>query len=136
MGIHINSDTRAGTNSLHGTAYDYIQNDVFNAKPWLAAPSAPVAKMRFNQFGGVVSGPVVIPHLYNGRNKTFFTGSYEGLRQYQENSSIGTVPTLRMRSGNFSELLVAGNGNSKVTQLYNPTTAPRLTRITSFPCHL
>ena len=115
MGIHINSDTKAGTNTLHGTAYDYVQNDVFNAKPWLAPKGAKAAKMRFNQFGGVISGPVVIPFLYNGRDKTFFMGSYEGLRQYQATSSIGSVPTLKMRSGDFSE----------IGQLYNP--ADRLT---------
>jgi hypothetical protein len=104
MGIHINSDTKAGTNTLHGTAYDYIQNDYLNAKPWLAKPTDKVAKMRFNQFGGVIGGPVVIPHLYNGRDKTFFMGSYEGLRQYQQQLSIVTVPTLKMRTGDFSEI--------------------------------
>ena len=81
MGIHINSDTKSGTNALHGTAYDYIQNDIFNAKPWLYCRLR-TPKMRFNQFGGVLSGPVVIPFLYNGRDKTFFMGSYEGLRPY------------------------------------------------------
>jgi hypothetical protein len=116
MGIHINSDTKAGTNTLHGTAYDYIQNDAFNARPWLALPGSRVPKMRFNQFGGVLSGPVVIPFLYNGRDKTFFMGSYEGLRSYAQTltNNIGTVPTLRMRTGDFSELLPG-------TQLYDPT---------------
>jgi hypothetical protein len=113
MGIHINSDTKSGTNQLHGTAYDYVQNDMFNAKPWLNPVGARTPKMRFNQFGGVVSGPVVIPFLYNGRDKTFFMGSYEGLRQYSQSltSGIGTVPTLKMRNGDFSELPF---------QLYNP----------------
>ncbi|MGO4516808.1 carboxypeptidase regulatory-like domain-containing protein [Terriglobus sp. 2YAB30_2] len=114
MGIHINSDTKSGTNSIHGTVYDYLQNDYFNAKPWLAAKGLRTPFMRFNQFGGVVSGPVVIPFLYNGRDKTFFTGSYEGLRQYQQISSVTTVPTLKMRTGDFSELLPS-------LQLYNPT---------------
>jgi hypothetical protein len=121
MGIHINSDTKAGTNSLHGTGYDYVQNDMLDAKPWLAAHSARVAKMRFNQFGGVVDGPVVLPFLYNGRDKTFFMGSYEGLRQYQQSLSTGSVPTALMRSGDFSELLSTANGNTTVTQLYNPS---------------
>jgi hypothetical protein len=113
MGIHINSDTKAGTNKIHGTAYDYVQNDFFNAKPWLAAPGARTAKMRFNQFGGVISGPVVIPFLYNGRDKTFFMGSYEGLRQYQQSQApLSSVPTAKMRTGDFSELS---------TQLYNPS---------------
>lgn len=113
MGIHINSDTRSGTNALHGTAYDYLQNDYFNAKPWLALPGARVAKLRFNQFGGVLSGPVVLPFIYDGHDKTFFTGSYEGLRQYQQSQVVTTVPTARMRTGDFSELL-------PTLQLYNP----------------
>jgi hypothetical protein len=129
MGIHINSDTKAGTNQLHGTAYDYVQNDIFNAKPWLNPVGKATPKMRFNQFGGVVSGPVVIPFLYNGRDKTFFMGSYEGLRQYSQtlNSGFGTVPTLKMRNGDFSELLdrskvcPAGSSSScGPIQLYNP----------------
>ncbi|QNI35616.1 TonB-dependent receptor [Edaphobacter albus] len=130
MGIHINSDTKSGTNTLHGTAYDYVQNDVFNAKPWLAAKGAKAAKMRFNQFGGVLSGPVVIPFLYNGRDKTFFMGSYEGLRQYQQTSTVGAVPTVKMRSGDFSELLdpnlmcspsdTSEQCKQKLVQLYDP----------------
>jgi hypothetical protein len=132
MGIHINSDTKSGTNTLHGTAYDYVQNDFFNAKPWLASRGSKTPKMRFNQFGGVLSGPVVIPFLYNGRDKTFFMGSYEGLRQYQESltNGIGTVPTLKMRNGDFSELLdrnlmclpgdTTQQCDKKVIQLYNP----------------
>jgi len=83
MGVHINVDTKAGTNTFHGTAFDYVQNDFFNAKSWISPPTRPVPVQRFNQFGFVLDGPVAIPHVFNGRDKLFFMGSYEGVRQIQ-----------------------------------------------------
>ncbi len=104
MGVHINMDTKSGTNKIHGTVYDYIQNDFFNAKSWLSAKTARTPALRYNQFGGVIGGPVVIPLLYNGRDKTFFMGSYEGLRQISQTQTTSTVPTAAMRTGDFSAL--------------------------------
>lgn len=104
MGVHINMDTKAGTNQYHGTAYNYIQNDFFNARPWLLAKSSRTPVLRFNQFGGVVDGPVIFPHLYDGRNKMFFMGSYEGLRQTSQSQSTATVLTPAMRNGDFSAI--------------------------------
>jgi len=115
MGVHINMDTKRGTNDLHGTVYDYVQNDIFNAKPFLARPGARTPPLRFNQFGGQVGGPVVLPFLYNGRDKMFFMGSYEGLRQIAQSQSTATVPTVAMRTGDFSALLPG-------SQLVNPAT--------------
>ena len=105
MGVHINMDTKRGTNDLHGTVYDYVQNDVFNAKPFLAKPTDHISPLRFNQFGGEVGGPVVLPFLYNGRDKMFFMGSYEGLRQIAQTQNQAAVPTAAERAGNFSALL-------------------------------
>jgi len=119
LGVHINLVSRTGTNKFHGTAYDYIQNDALNAKSWLATPGSRKSKLRYNLFGGVLSGPVIIPHLYDGRNKTFFTGSYEGLRNTGATFTTGTVLTNKMRTGDFSELGIP---------LYNPKT-----RFTSCP---
>lgn len=104
MGVHINMDTKAGTNQLHGTAYDYVQNDFFNARPWLLSKTSRTPVLRFNQFGGVIGGPVVLPHLYDGRNKMFFMGSYEGLRQISQSQSTATVLTQAMRNGDFSAI--------------------------------
>ncbi len=131
MGVHINVETKAGTNTLHGTAYDYVQNDFFNAKPFTALPTSRTPVLRFNQFGGVLGGPLFIPHLYNGRDKAFFLGSYEGLRRIAQSSTTGQLITDAMRTGNFSALCsayTAGICNTGAgTQLKNPATgAPYL----------
>jgi hypothetical protein len=76
--------TRSGTNALHGTLFHYLRNDKFDANSWfgnLNGLKRPA--LRQNDFGGVLGGPVVLPGLYNGRNRTFFFVSYEGLRLVQ-----------------------------------------------------
>ena len=123
MGVHINVDTKSGTNKFHGTAYDYVQNDFFNAKNWVTSPTARTPLLRFNQFGGVLGGPIVVPHLYNGRNKAFFLGSYEGLRQISQNSIVATLLTDAMRGGDFGALCSVFDtlGNCTTgTQIRNP----------------
>lgn len=125
MGVHINVDTKSGTNKLHGTAYDYVQNDFFNAKSWLTSPTVRTPVLRFNQFGGVLDGPIVIPHLYNGRDKAFFMGSYEGLRNISQTSTIVTLLTDAERTGDFSALCTTFNATGTCTtgtQLRNPVT--------------
>jgi hypothetical protein len=73
--------TRSGTNELHGTAFDYFRNDALDANNWFDnAERLPKQKERQNDFGGTFGGPVLIPGLYNGADKTFFFFSYEGLR--------------------------------------------------------
>lgn len=118
MGVHINVDTKSGTNSLHGTAYDYVQNNFFNARPFVIPVPVPavVPVLRFNQFGGVLGGPIFVPHLYNGKNKAFFMGSYEGLRRISQSAVSGLVLSDPERSGDFSVLLGLGK------TLKNPAT--------------
>jgi hypothetical protein len=118
MGVHIDMVTKSGGNQFHGTAYDYIQNDALNAKSWFGLPGQPKSLLRYNQFGGVLTGPITIPHLYNGRDKTFFTGSYEGLRDNFGTQTPATVITPAMRNGDFSALL----NQTKPVQLKNPVT--------------
>jgi hypothetical protein len=125
MGVHINVDTKSGTNKFHGTAYDYVQNDFFNAKSWTTSSTARTPELRFNQFGGVLDGPIIIPHLFNGRNKAFFTGSYEGLRQINQTSTTATLITDAMRTGDFSALCTVFNAAGTCTtgtQIRNPVT--------------
>jgi hypothetical protein len=131
LGVHINMVTKTGGNAFHGTAYDYIQNDAFNAKSWLAKPTDRKSPLRYNLFGGVLSGPVLIPHLYNGRDKTFFMGSYEGLRNNGATFTTATVLTNKMRQGDFSEL--ANRPNNPVT-LYNPNTRFTLCSAPNYAC--
>jgi hypothetical protein len=75
--------TRSGTNEWHGSAFDYFRNEALDANNWFnnaASPQIPREKERQDDFGGTLGGPVWIPHLYNGKDKTFFFFSYEGLR--------------------------------------------------------
>jgi hypothetical protein len=108
LGVHINAVTKTGTNMLHGSAVEFVRNDKFDAKPFflaptLANPTARKSPLRMNQFGFEVDGPILIPKLYDGRNKTFFMVSYEGLRQIRATTSLGNVLTPRMWGGDFSE---------------------------------
>ncbi|HEY1501231.1 MAG TPA: TonB-dependent receptor [Acidobacteriaceae bacterium] len=75
--------TRSGTNDWHGSVFDYFRNEALDANNWLnnaENPQVPREKERQNDFGGTVGGPIRIPHLYNGKDKSFFSFSYEGLR--------------------------------------------------------
>jgi carboxypeptidase family protein len=104
MGVHVNLITKSGTNSVHGALFEFLRNDKFDAHPYFDPPGTPKQPLRFNQFGAAVDGPVFLPKLYDGRNKTFFTASYEGLRQIRSNSVSATGITAAMRQGDFSAL--------------------------------
>jgi carboxypeptidase family protein/TonB-dependent receptor-like protein len=90
--------TRSGTNQFHGSVFDYVRNDVLDAADWFVnARRQAKPKARQNDFGGVLGGPVIIPGLYNGRDKTFFFFSYEGLRLRQPVSATTQVPSRALR---------------------------------------
>src|SRR6266481_3794379 len=118
LGGIVNVVSKSGTNQFHGTAWEFFRNTVLNAKDPLKGVAS---KLVQNQFGANFGGPVILP-FYNGRNKTFFFGSYEGFRRAQP--SVGAfynVPTPAELAGDFSALLQ----RSKPVQLYNPfTTRP------------
>lgn len=103
MGVHINMITKSGTNSLHGSVVEFVRNDKFDARPYFLSPTSNKAPLRQNQFGFELDGPVVIPHIFNGRDKTFFMGSYEGLRQIRQTASLATIMTPQMWQGDFSQ---------------------------------
>lgn len=113
MGAHLNVVSKSGGNELHGALYEFLRNDKLNARNYFANPAQPKPTVRQNQFGLVVNGPVMLPKLYDGRNRTFFMFDYEGLRGNTQSSSAASVLTSRMRTGDFSELLPA-------TQLVDP----------------
>jgi hypothetical protein len=105
--------TRSGANDLHGSLYDYFRNDVLDANNWFNDHTVPVTKKtaeRQNDFGGTFDGPVWIPQLYQGRDKTFFFFSYEGLRLTTPYAAVVTsVPDNTLRASAPSALQPALN---------------------------
>jgi hypothetical protein len=100
----INVVTKSGTNQVHGSAYEFVRNDFFDANDFFANSAGEgKAPIRFNQFGGALGGPVYIPKVYDGRNKTFFFFAYEGLRWDRAYTTTGTMPTALQRMGDFSQ---------------------------------
>src|SRR5581483_2456 len=99
----INATIKSGTNQLHGSVYEFLRNEKFDAKNYFDLSNQPIAPYKKNQFVFTLGGPVVIPHLYDGRSRTFFFIDYEGLRIRQEQTIASTVPTDLQRLGDFSE---------------------------------
>ena len=91
--------TKSGSNQMHGSLFEYLQNDALDASPYGFSGKAP---KRFNTFGGSLGGPVVIPHFYNGHNRTFFFFTYEGNRRRTSVNQQFHVPTVAERNGDFS----------------------------------
>lgn len=118
-------NTRSGTNELHLSAYEVIRNNAFGvarARQDISFnPANPyrTPKLIRNEFGGSVSGPVVIPKLYDGRNRTFFFFSREGAELRQGLTKDFSVPTVAMRNGDFSALV---DLQGRKIQLYDPLT--------------
>jgi hypothetical protein len=100
-GAVVNVVMKSGTNALHGSVYEFLRNDKLDARNTFAPSRNP---LRRNQFGFAVGGPVYIPKLYDGRNRTFFFFNYEGLRERRGVTSGAIVPTSAQRAGNFSGL--------------------------------
>ncbi|MGH9396341.1 MAG: TonB-dependent receptor domain-containing protein [Terriglobia bacterium] len=114
LGGIVNVVTKSGTNQLHGTAWEFLRNNAFDARNFFFKSTN---ALRQNQFGGNVGGPVLIPHLYNGRNRTFFFGSYEGVRIHTGQQSAYRIPTPQNLAGDFSDW-VDKKGN--LIPIYNP----------------
>jgi hypothetical protein len=89
--------TKNGTNQLHGSAYEFLRNDFFDAKNYFDNPDQPIPELRKNQFGATIGGPIV-------KDKLFYFGDYEGNIQRIGQTFFGTVPTVLQRQGNFSEV--------------------------------
>jgi hypothetical protein len=117
--------TKAGTNNFHGALFEYLQNDAFDAHVYNFTEKAP---KHFNTFGGSIGGPLTIPHLYNGHNKTFFFVDYEGNRRRTSQAEQYTVPTALDRTGNLSDLTIPNNTliNPFTRQPYPNNTIPNI----------
>lgn len=105
IGGVVNAVVKSGTNQLHGDVYDFFRNNAMDAKDYFTAQnSAPLPELRQNQFGGTIGGPVYIPHVYDGRNKTFFFVDLQELRAITPDPVTTNVPTNLMQSSNFTNL--------------------------------
>lgn len=104
MGVHMNLVTKSGTNQLHGSAFEFVRNTSLDARQFFQSPTVSTLPYHLNQFGATFGGPVMIPKVYDGKDKTFVFFDYEGLRQLQSTPEYDTVLTTDMRSGNFSQI--------------------------------
>ena len=124
--------TKSGTNAFHGSAYEYLRNSDMDARTFFAQS---VASNKQNEFGFTAGGPVVIPHIYDGRNKTFIFGNLHEYRQVTATAGvITTVAVPAFRAGDFSSLLGAVSGSDaqgrpiNAGAIYDPdTTRPTST---------
>jgi hypothetical protein len=104
--------TKSGTNELHGSLFEFLRNSAMDARNFFSPKGTAFPSFRLNQFGGSFGGPVVLPRVYNGKNRTFFFVDYEGYRRDSQQLLLGNVPTVKMRNGDFSE----------AAQIYDPLT--------------
>ena len=109
--------SKSGTNQFHGSAYDFLRNDAMDARGFFAKTRS---IYRQNDFGVTAGGPIWIPKVYDGRNKTFFFVSFEGFRnRVGANNSIFSVPTPEMYTGDFTKWV---DSNNKLIPIYDPAT--------------
>ncbi len=120
--------TKSGTSQYHGSLFEYLQNDAFDADPYGFSGKAP---KRFNTFGGSLGGPLSIPHLYNGKDRTFFFFDYEGNRRSTAVAEQFLVPTLAERNGDLTALggpvISPANINPTATALLSYYPLPNVT---------
>ena len=115
--------TKGGANTLHGSGFWYYQNSAFDAIAYTYPITKTKPSVTGNTFGGSAGGPVVIPHFYNGHNKTFFFGAYEGWRHPAQQTINEVVPSTLMKKGDFSKYIEPdGKGGNSFTGLTDPFT--------------
>ena len=114
----VNQVTKSGTNTYHGSAYEFLQISALNDTPYFTktTPGQTKAVTHFHQFGASIGGPISVPKVFNGRNKLFFFFAFEGIRNNAPGPNFTTVPTAAERQGDFSALL---NLKTPVI-IYNP----------------
>ncbi|WP_213805463.1 carboxypeptidase-like regulatory domain-containing protein [Granulicella sp. dw_53] len=112
--------SKSGSNGYHGDVYEFFRNDYLDARDWFLDPTSKKPPLRYNQFGGAVGGPVM-------RDKLFFFANFEEFRYVTSAVYTATVPTLRQRTGDFSDLQTCSldaNKNTvvKLVKIYDPAT--------------
>lgn len=115
--------TKSGTNTLHGSLFEFLRNSKMDANNWFANASGnKLATFQRNEFGASVGGPISIPKVYDGKNKSFFFAVWEGRRQRSASTRFFTLPTAEQMGGDFSRTLTA---SGQLRTIYDPfTTTP------------
>ncbi len=111
--------SKGGSNELHGSVFETNRNNAYGKARARQDIGSDFPTLSRNEFGGSLGGPVVIPGLYNGKNRTFFFSSYEGARMEAPGSLSSKVPTQAMRDGDFSGLL---DSQGRLSTIYDPST--------------
>jgi Carboxypeptidase regulatory-like domain/TonB dependent receptor len=104
-GAIVNAVIKSGTNQIHGSAWEFLRNNKLDGRNYFDNPALPVPQYQQNQFGATFGGPIDIPHVYNGRNRSFFFADYEGYRVRQAQTQTAFVPPTAWRTGDFSSLI-------------------------------
>jgi len=116
----VNMVSKSGSNDWHGSLFEFLRNSKLDANNFFAnRGGVKLGSFKRNQFGGTLGGPVTIPRLYNGRNRTFFFVNYQATRDRTAANAVRTVPTADMRTGDFSALTTAA-GQRVI--IYDPLT--------------
>src|SRR5437879_9737999 len=115
----INVLTKPGTNQFHGTLFEFLRNDKLDARQYAFAGERPKDPFKWNQYGFALGGPVWLPKIYKGTDRLFFMSNYEGYKERRLTRQLFSMPSMKMRSGDFSEVS---------TPIYDP-----LNRTQQFP---
>ena len=111
---------KTGANQVHGSVYDYLKNDKLNANSWANNRNNVLrGRQRHNEYGFSASGPVYIPKVYDGRNKTFFFFNWEEINDHGVSTPTANVPTALQKSGDFSQTFTSANA---LIRIYDPQT--------------
>ncbi len=128
-GGSINMSLKSGTKSYHGSLYEFNQNNLLNAVPSHLS-GQPKPAVHYNLYGGTFGGPVRIPKVYNGKDKTFFFFNFEGTRNQDPRGGVRSVPTPEERTGDFSKSFTTSGGSliHIPIKIYDPGTVNPLTK--------
>lgn len=126
-GGSLNVSVKSGTNAYRGNVYEFNRNDAYGANTFQANRSGlPKSLIRYNLWGGTFGGPVWLPKIYQGKNRTFFFVSYEGIRNQDPRAGTRSVPTADERAGDFTNSWTTQNIGGVTTRVpilvYDPAT--------------
>lgn len=117
-GTIINMVSKSGTNQLHGVGYFFRKDNVLNANSWFSnASGGTLVDSTVNNYGGTAGGPVFIPKLYNGKNRTFFFTDFDRSKSLTAQSTLASVPTAQQLAGDFSDTRLA---NGALVPIFDP----------------